>query len=84
MTVEIWGKEACPSCVKAKAFVEQRSMNYVYKQLGVDFSREEVFENFPEARTFPQIKVGGNIVGGFEAFVKYVEDTGYNGTGHSL
>jgi glutaredoxin 3 len=84
MTVEIWGKDACPSCTKAKVFVEQRNLNYVYKQMGVDFTREEVFENFPEARTFPQIKVNGNIVGGYEQFVKYVEDTGYTGTGHSL
>jgi len=84
MTVEIWGKDNCPYCVKAKAFVEQRSMNYVYKKMGVDFTREEVFENFPEARTFPQIKVGGSNIGGYDDFVRYVEETGYTGSGHSL
>ena len=84
MTVEIWGKDACPSCKSARQFCRSRGLEFDYKILGTDFTREEVFENFPEARTFPQIKVSGNIVGGYEAFVKYVEDTGYNGTGHSL
>ena len=84
MTVEIWGKENCPYCTKAKAFVEQRAMNYVYKQMGVDFTREEVFENFPEARTFPQIKINDQIIGGYDQLVSYIEDTGYNGTGYTL
>jgi hypothetical protein len=52
--------------------------------LGTDFMREEVLEEFPGARTFPQIKVGGRAVGSYNDFVKYLEDTGYNGTGHSL
>tara|TARA_B100000900_G_scaffold324280_1_gene283909 strand:- start:1821 stop:2072 length:252 start_codon:yes stop_codon:yes gene_type:complete len=82
MTIEIWGKPACPSCMKAKALCESRSFDFKYKTLGQDFSREEVFENFPDAKTFPQIKVYGKSIGGYEQFVKYIEDTNYNGTGH--
>jgi len=82
--IEIWGKSACPHCDQAKRFCEQRNFTYVYKQLDVDFTREEVFENFPGARTFPQIKVGGKIIGGKDEFLNYVEETGYNQTGHTL
>jgi len=39
---------------------------------------------FPGARTFPQIKVGGKSIGGWDKFPQYLEETGYNGTGHSL
>jgi len=39
-------------------------------------------EKFPGARTFPQIKVHGKNVGGFEDFLSYIEDTGYNGSGY--
>ena len=46
MSIEIWGKPACPSCMKAKALCESREFQYEYKELGKDFSREEVFENF--------------------------------------
>lgn len=84
MMIEIWGKPACPSCTKAKQFCESRSLPYVYKELGKDFDREEVFEVFPTARTFPQIIVGGNKVGGYESLLEYVDNTGYNGTGHTL
>lgn len=82
--IHIWGKPACPSCTKAKALCEQRGYRYEYLEMGRDFTREAVLEEFPEARTFPQIVVGGQKVGGYEAFVKYIEDTGYTGTGHSL
>lgn len=84
MTVEIWGKENCPHCKSARQFCRGRELAFDYKMLGTDFTREEVLEAFPGARTFPQIKVNGTIVGGYDAFVKYVEDTGYTGTGYSL
>jgi len=65
MTVEIWGKDNCPYCTKAKALVEAKGISYVYKQMGTDFTRDEVFENFPNARTFPQIKVNNVPIGGY-------------------
>jgi glutaredoxin 3 len=82
--IEIYGKSQCPFCDSAKALCEARELKYTYKQLGVDFSREEVLELFPGARTFPQIKVAGTSIGGFDKLGPYLEDTNYNGTGHSL
>ncbi len=81
--IEIWGKPMCPSCTKAKQLCESRGYKFVYKQLGTDFQREDVFKEFPTARTFPQIKVYNHAVGGYEQFMQYIEDTGYNGTGNS-
>jgi glutaredoxin len=63
---------------------ESRGYEYEYKQLGEDFTREEILEIFPGARTFPQIIVGDNKVGGFDNMKQYIEDTSYNGTGHTL
>ena len=82
--IEIWGKPMCPSCSKAKQLCETRGFTYTYKELDKDFTREQVFETFPGARTFPQIKVNGSNVGGYEQFVSYIEDTNYTGTGHTL
>ena len=65
MNVEIWGKENCGYCTAAKSLAESKGISYVYKQLGVDFTRDEVFEQFQGARTFPQIKVDGKPIGGF-------------------
>jgi glutaredoxin 3 len=82
--IHIWGKPACPSCTKAKALCEQRGYQFEYLELGKDFDRDAVLTEFPEARTFPQIVVNGQKIGGYEQFTKYIEDTGYTGTGHSL
>lgn len=82
--IYIWGKPACPFCTQAKLLCEQRGYQFEYLELGVDFERERVLEEFPEARTFPQIVVNGQKIGGYEQFTKYIEDTGYTGTGHTL
>ena len=82
--IEIWGKPQCPYCDKAKKLCEQRGYSFVYKQLGVDFQREDVMAEFPTARTFPQIKVYDDKIGGYDKLLEYIENTGYNGTGHTL
>jgi len=82
--IEIWGKANCPSCMSAKQLCETRNLDYIYKQLDIDFSRADVLEEFPGARTFPQIRIHGKAIGGYDKLGKYVEDTGYNGTGWSL
>jgi glutaredoxin 3 len=82
--IEIYGKPACPHCDQAKRICEQRELEYKYYQLDTDFTREEVLEMFPGARTFPQIKVNGTSIGGKDQLSTYLEETGYNGTGHSL
>lgn len=82
--IKIYGKPACPSCTKAKAFCESRQLQFEYLQLDTDFTREELFEHFPTARTFPQIVVGGNKVGGYEQMIEYIDNTGYTGTGFTL
>jgi glutaredoxin 3 len=74
MTIEIWGKESCPYCTKAKILAETMGLDFTYKELGKDFDREEILERFPGARTFPQIIVDGNAVGGFDQFAQYLKE----------
>ena len=68
MKVEIYSKPACPFCVQA-----QKGYEYTYKMLDEDFTREELMEKFPTARTFPQIVVDGASIGGFTEFKTLVE-----------
>ena len=60
------------------------NLKYEYLEAGEDYSKEDLFKIFPNAKTFPQIKIGDNIIGGFQQLQKYIEDTGYNGTGYTL
>ena len=65
MMIEIYGKTFCQFCDKAKALCEREGFEYSYKELDKDFTREEFFNIFPTARTFPQIKIDGNDIGGY-------------------
>ena len=82
--IEIYGKADCPFCEKAKALCESRHLSFKYYQLDEDFTRDEVLEMFPGAKTFPQIKVHGTKIGGHDKLGTYLEETGYNGTGLTL
>ena len=46
----------------------------------------KLFEDkgLPAPRTAPQVFLRGNYVGGYEQLTSYIENTGFNGTGHSL
>jgi glutaredoxin len=69
--IEIYGKDNCPYCDKAKALCERKGYDYVYKSLGEDFTREEMMETFPTARTFPQIRIDGEAIGGYDNFADW-------------
>ena len=69
--IEIWSKTQCPYCVKAKNLCERDGLEYKYYMLDEDFTREELFERFPTARTFPQITAHGEYIGGYTEFEQY-------------
>lgn len=75
MNIEIYSKDQCPYCDmavhKAQAMIqEQSNISYTVLKLGKDFGREEMLENFPGARTFPQIRIDGKNIGGWLEFQK--------------
>lgn len=82
--IEIYGKPACPFCEQAKALCETRGLKYTYYQLGEQFTREELLEQFPTAKTYPQIRVNRSSIGGYTELRTYLEETNYNGTGWTL
>ena len=50
----------------AKVLCTQKEIQFEYKQLGKDFTREQMIEKFPTARTFPQIILNGEKIGGYD------------------
>lgn len=73
MKVEIYSKPQCPYCDMAKNLAEAKGLDYNVKMLDEDFNREELMETFPGARTFPQIIVDGDKIGGFQEFKGIVD-----------
>ena len=73
MKVEIYSKPQCPYCDMAKRLAEQKGYDLSYKMLDEDFDRDTLMETFPGARTFPQIIVNGNKIGGYTEFKALVD-----------
>ena len=74
--IEIWSKPQCPFCDKAENLCKQKNFEYKKNMLDVDFKREQMFEKFPSARTFPQITIDGTLVGGYTEFsAKILEES---------
>ena len=73
MKVEIYGKPWCPFCDAAKVLAEINGCDFIYKTLLEDYSRETFFKMFPAAKTFPQIIVDGNKIGGYTEFKSLID-----------
>ena len=66
--IEIWSKPQCPFCDKAENLCKQKNFEYKKYMLDEDYTREQMFEKFPSAWTFPQITVNGELIGGYSEF----------------
>ncbi len=88
-SVVIYSKPNCPSCVKAKALMDKMNVTYEAKSIGTDIQPSQLMALFeekglPAPRTAPQIFISDQHIGGYEALVSYIDQTGWNGTGESL
>ena len=70
--VEIWGKPYCPYCDNTKALCTKEGLKYIYYQLDENYTKEELLELFPNARTLPQITIDNKHIGGFMELRNYL------------
>ena len=70
MEVKIYSKGNCIFCTKAKAVLS--SHNPQVLMLDEDYSRDQFFEIFPTAKTFPQIIINGEKIGGFHELERWM------------
>jgi glutaredoxin 3 len=75
MKAIVWSKDQCPYCVQAKSLLESRGIEYEERNVSKDWTREQLLEAVPTARTLPQIIINNNLVGGFTELRRYVEET---------
>ena len=74
MKAVIWSKYNCPYCDQAKALLKQRGIPFEEKKIGDGYTKEELLEAVPSARTVPQIFLGEDLVGGFTELKKRLEN----------
>jgi len=68
MLIEIYSKDNCQFCEQAINRANVNDNELIVNKLGVDFNREDLLKIFPTAKTFPQIKVDGVSIGGWNEF----------------
>jgi glutaredoxin 3 len=72
MKVVVWSKYHCPYCDQAKALLGQRDIAFEERKIGDGYSREELLEAVPTARSVPQIIIDDVVIGGFTELKAYL------------
>jgi glutaredoxin 3 len=65
MKAIVWSKYHCPYCDQAKALLKQKGIPFEEKKIGDGYTKEELLEAVPTARTVPQIFIDEQLIGGF-------------------
>lgn len=73
MKAIVWSKYHCPYCDQAKSLLNQRGIEFEERKIGDGWTKEELLENIPAARTVPQIIIDGELIGGFTELKKLFE-----------
>lgn len=72
MTAIVWSKPNCPQCEQAKQLLATKNINFEVRVIGSDWTKEQLLEAVPNARTVPQIFIDNEYVGGINELRKRV------------
>jgi glutaredoxin len=73
MKAVVWSKDSCPFCVQAKGLLTQKGIEFEERNVNKDWTREQLLEAVPDARTLPQIFLDDKLVGGFTELRKHLQ-----------
>ena len=79
MTITIYSKNNCVYCSKAKALIKGLGLEYEEKSLEKDFGGDpsKLIEDIGKnVRAMPQIKIDGELIGGYNQLIEYFADKG--------
>jgi glutaredoxin len=71
MKAVVWSKDACPFCDQAKNLLKLKGIEYEERNISRDWTREQLLEAVPDARTVPQIFLDDTLIGGFTELRKH-------------
>ena len=72
MKAIVWSKDQCPYCDQAKALLKSRNIEFEERNVSHDWTREQLLEAVPNARSVPQIFLDEELVGGFNELRKHL------------
>jgi glutaredoxin 3 len=64
---QVWSQTNCPACVEAKRLLDLHGIVVEERMLGINgYTKKDLIEAVPQARSVPQIFVDGVYVGGLQ------------------
>ncbi len=72
MKAVVWSKDHCPFCEQAKSLLKLKGIEFEEKKIGHGYTREQLLEAVPDARTVPQIFLDEQLIGGFTELKKHL------------
>lgn len=70
----IWSKDNCLFCDMAKSYFEEMQYDYEERKIGEGWTKDQMIQYFPDAKTVPQIVINEQHIGGYTDLIKYVSD----------
>jgi glutaredoxin len=74
MKAIIWSKYHCPYCEQAKILMNAKGIEFEERKIGDGYTKEELLEAVPNARTVPQIFINDQLIGGFTELKKFLAE----------
>ena len=73
MKAIVWSKDQCPYCDQAKNLLKMKGIEFEERNVSHDWTREQLLEAVPNARTVPQIFLDEQLIGGFTELRKHFD-----------
>ena len=74
MKAVMWSKPMCPYCDRARALLETKGVEIEERKVGQEWTKEQLLEDVPTARTVPQIFLDGKYIGSYTELRAYLEE----------
>lgn len=75
----MYSRDNCFYCDQAKALFRSKNQSFNEMKIGVDMTREEFNQMFPDVMSVPFIIINGDRIGGYDRLTEW-----YNGNGQQL
>ena len=69
MKAVVWSSVGCVWCDKAKALLESKQIEIEVRMVGDGYTKQDLLEAVPNARSVPQIFLDEEYIGGYDKLV---------------
>ena len=76
MKALIWSRDYCIYCEHAKMLLNEKGVQYEERKIGSSWTKEQLLESVPTAKSVPQIYLDGQYIGGYKELREYFDKLG--------